>query len=143
MDTTMSSWALYSNSLPTVQVEDLNINYTANELWAATYGRGMWKTVKRDLPNGISIVPYAADVITVSPNPNRGAFTIKTNHAQLKSQQVVVRMIAANGSTAWAETASFDAAGSLKVNIKGLPSGTYICETGNSETIARCRVVVY
>ncbi len=143
MDTTMSSWALYSNSLPTVQVEDLNINYTANELWAATYGRGMWKTVKRDLPNGISIVPYAADVITVSPNPNRGAFTIKTNHAQLKSQQVTVRMIAANGTTAWAETASFDAAGTLKVNIKGLQSGTYICETGNNETIARCRVVVY
>ncbi len=143
MDTTMSSWALYSTNLPTAQVQDLNINYTTGNLWAATYGRGMWKTTKHENPSEVSIIPYAADVISVVPNPNRGAFTVKTNNAALKGQTVKVRMIAANGATAWSEDAIFDNSGNLKLNIKGLTPGTYICETGNSQTVARCRVMIY
>ena len=143
MDTTMSAWALYSNNLPTVQVEDLNINYTTGEVWAATYGRGMWKSVKHEAPNSVSIVPYAADIITVAPNPNRGVFTIKTNHQQLKGQNVSIRMIATNGTTVWNEQATFDASGMLKVTTRGLTAGVYVCEVGNSQTVARSRVMVY
>ena len=143
MDTTMSSWGPYSVNLPTATVQDLNINYTTGHLWAATYGRGMWRTTKHENPSEISIIPYAADIITVSPNPNKGAFTIKTSHSQLKGQPVKVRMIAATGATAWSEDAAFDSNGNLKLNIKGLAPGAYICETGNSQAIARCRVMIY
>jgi xyloglucan-specific exo-beta-1,4-glucanase len=40
-----NDWILYSNNLPNTIVNDLKINYTANTLWAATYGRGLWSTI--------------------------------------------------------------------------------------------------
>ena len=143
MDTASTHWQLYNTHLPSVNITDLNINYSTNELWAATYGRGMWKTTKREVPNGISIVPYAADVITVAPNPSKGNFTITTTHKQLLGQPVNVKIVGTDGKTAWSENLAFDSAGKLKINIKGLPSGTYICETGNEKLTAKCRVVIY
>lgn len=43
-DSTMSDWQPYSTGLPNAVVNDLQINYTAGTLRAATYGRGMWET---------------------------------------------------------------------------------------------------
>ena len=143
MDTTMTDWALYNTNLPSVQVTDLNINYTHNELWAATFGRGMWKTVKKEIANEISIIPYAADVISVAPNPNRGSFAIHTNDRQLISNKVVARMISVDGRTLYQEELSFDNSGLLKINGNGLPAGNYICEVRNSRMTARCKIVVY
>ncbi len=66
----MSDWALYDNNLPAVSVNDLNINYTTGEIWAATYGRGMWRSIKNDLPNGVPLQKLNPGVISVLPNPS-------------------------------------------------------------------------
>lgn len=39
-----TSWSLYSNGLPIVEIQDLDIQYGSNQLYAATYGRGVWST---------------------------------------------------------------------------------------------------
>ena len=143
MDSTMTDWALYNTNLPSVEVSDLNINYTSNELWAATYGRGMWKTVKKEYPTEISIVPYSAEVITVAPNPNRGAFSITTTNKKLIGNHVTVRMISMDGRTLYQDDLTFDNAGVLKMNTRNLASGNYICEINNTQITARCRVIVY
>ncbi len=41
---TMSQWQQYSNGLPNVIVNDLEIQYSSGKLRAATYGRGMWES---------------------------------------------------------------------------------------------------
>ncbi|TND10498.1 MAG: glycosyl hydrolase [Bacteroidetes bacterium] len=41
---TMSSWQLYSGTLPNVCMQQLRINYGDNTLNAGTYGRGVWKS---------------------------------------------------------------------------------------------------
>lgn len=41
---TLSSWVLFSNNLPNVEVTDLKIKYSSQEIYAATYGRGVWKS---------------------------------------------------------------------------------------------------
>ncbi|MBC7555055.1 MAG: hypothetical protein H7257_13890 [Taibaiella sp.] len=143
MDTIVNNWFLYNTNLPSVNVTDLNINYGTNEIWAATYGRGMWKTTKREMVNGISIVPYAADIINVTPNPNKGIFTITTSNKMLTGNDVTVRVIAGNGTIQWQGQLKFDTNGQLKVDAKGVPPGYYICETANDKMTARCRIIVY
>mgnify|MGYP001464780316 CR=1 FL=1 len=41
---TLTSWLPLNDNLPNVIVSDLNINYTDSLIYAATFGRGMWKT---------------------------------------------------------------------------------------------------
>ena len=143
MDTLTNHWTIYNTNLPTVQITDLNINYATSELWAATYGRSMWKTVKREFPTGISVVPFAPDVISVSPNPNKGSFAIRTSSKDLVGKDVTVKIIAANGKTVWQQNASFDNGGNIKVNAGGLVAGNYICQVAGIQMMARCRVVIY
>lgn len=41
---TMSAWQNYTGNLPTVAVNELEIQYSASRLRVATYGRGVWET---------------------------------------------------------------------------------------------------
>ncbi|HNL66080.1 MAG TPA: T9SS type A sorting domain-containing protein, partial [Ferruginibacter sp.] len=41
---TMSAWKNYTGNLPTVAVNELEIQYNAGKLRVATYGRGVWET---------------------------------------------------------------------------------------------------
>jgi len=40
----LSAWQLYNNLLPNVMINELEINFADNKLYAATYGRGLWRT---------------------------------------------------------------------------------------------------
>lgn len=147
-DTTTTTWALYNTNLPSVRINDLGINYTTGELWAATFGRGMWKTMKhQDTAStgnnqGISIVPLVSDAITISPNPNKGSFTISTANTSYYSQQVTVKLIAEDGQTAWQNEGTFTGNGRLDVNAAGVAKGVYICEVKGDKVLARARVVI-
>ncbi len=46
-----SSWQCYNNGLPACIVMDMEFNYCANKLRAATYGRGIWETPLDTLTN--------------------------------------------------------------------------------------------
>jgi len=142
MDTTMTDWALYNTNLPAVIINDLNINYTTNELWAATFGRGMWKTGKHEAPNEVSIIPYAADIITVAPNPAHGSFTISTGNNDLKNAQVQISLIAHDGKTVLRNEGTFSG-GSLSVATGNVAPGAYICQVTGGNVTARCRIILY
>lgn len=43
-DTTMSAWLPYSSGLPHVVINDLVVDTSTNTLYAATFGRGIWKS---------------------------------------------------------------------------------------------------
>lgn len=43
-DSGLNDWIPYQTNLPNVIVEDIEINYTAGKLRAATYGRGIWES---------------------------------------------------------------------------------------------------
>ncbi len=42
-DDDMNQWEIYGSGLPNVVIQDLDINYNAKKLRAATYGRGLWE----------------------------------------------------------------------------------------------------
>lgn len=143
-DTTMTGWALYNNGLPTVQVTDLGINYATNEVWAATFGRGMWKSPRHIVvPNGISNIPYAIDVIAVAPNPNKGSFKILTSNQALIGQKVTVDLISFSGSKVLSVDGVFDASGKLSINANNIARGTYIVDVNKGNMIfARTKMIV-
>jgi len=140
---TMTSWQLYNTGMPAVHVTDLGINYTTGDIWAGTYGRGIWKSPKQEKPKlGVSIIPFAADGMVVSPNPNRGSFTIsvKDNTA---TGPVSIRMVDVTGKTVWAETGSLSN-GKISVTTQGLSHSNYILEVSKDNVVVgRTKVVVY
>jgi hypothetical protein len=143
-DSTMTNWAPYTTGMPNVMVSDLEINYATNELWAATYGRSLWKSPKHTttpLPVSVSIVPFAADGITVSPNPNHGNFTLTVKN--IADKKVTMRLMDNNGKAAW-EASGAIKGGLLDVNAAGLTPGTYVFEIVSENAIeGRQKVVIY
>lgn len=62
-----NSWTLYSTDLPNVAIQELEINYGANTLKAATWGRGLWEY---DLVGRDSYPSIENTSITNSPTLN-------------------------------------------------------------------------
>ncbi len=146
--TEMTAWALYNNHLPSVEVFDLNINHRTSELWAATYGRGMWKSQKNEMspplpPIKVGSVSIETEEITLSPNPCHDVFTIQSTSVPFRNAAVTVRLVTVDGKTVQTSAGTFDTGGKLKVSVSGLPAGMYFCEVGNEKGVARGKVVVY
>lgn len=143
-DTAAAKWTLYNTGLPNVVVNDLNINYTTNELWAATFGRGMWKTPKYDtvfVNSGVSIVPLVQDVIKVAPNPNHGQFTVITNDMSFNDKSVNLKLVNSAGQVVWQRSAVFNG---LKIPVSvNVPRGNYLLEISGEQILARTKLVMY
>lgn len=75
-DGTMADWVPYQTGLPNVVVNELEISYHDNKLWAATFGRGLWSA---DLySSGVGIeTQNLNNEINIFPNPNHGEFTVQ------------------------------------------------------------------
>jgi Secretion system C-terminal sorting domain len=141
-NTAGATWNPFNNNLPAISVTDLGINYSTNELWAATYGRGMWKSSLNNVVAGISLIPLEKDVITIAPNPNNGKFTITTARNIFQSADVTIRIIDHKGTLVYT-TAATIASGKIEVNAGTLPKGTYIVEVADKKNIvARTKMVV-
>ena len=140
----MKNWSLYNTNLPNVVINDLQINYVTDELWAATFGRGLWKTKKYDpLPNSISIVPYANDVIKAWPNPNKGAFQVTTNSHLLTGQMVNIQLVNTTGKTCWQTEGRIRMDGKMTVTTIGLPRGPYLLVIKQGNFQARQKIIIF
>jgi photosystem II stability/assembly factor-like uncharacterized protein len=64
-DSTMSQWIPYSSGLPNVTVYDLEVDYCAGKIRAATYGRDVWETDPY-LPIFLPPAAYASDSIAAA-----------------------------------------------------------------------------
>jgi photosystem II stability/assembly factor-like uncharacterized protein len=75
-DNTMSSWQAFFDGLPNVVIGELEIQYNAGKLRAATYGRGMWESDLYNSTTGIN-APVENSGLKIYPDPNNGNFEIK------------------------------------------------------------------
>lgn len=75
-DASMTDWVPYQNGLPSVIVNDLEISYNDNKLWAGTYGRGLWKTDLYTGAVGIETQNINKEIY-IFPNPNSGKFSVQ------------------------------------------------------------------
>ena len=142
-DSTMSNWMPYNTNLPSVHVYDLGINYSTYDIWAATYGRGMWHSPKNDQPVGIPKVIIEPEKLVVSPNPNNGTFTISSPKASFGRETAAARLLDASGRTVWKGNINFDEAGRAEVNAGNLAKGKYILEVAGKTISARASMIIY
>jgi len=80
IDNTFSEWQVFNNNLPNVIINELEINYAEDKIYAATYGRGLWVSPaydgvlsidNNDLFNSLSVYPVPAeDILNVKWNEN-------------------------------------------------------------------------
>lgn len=129
-DTTMTNWTLYNTNLPCAHVYDLQINYTTNQLWAATYGRGMWATTKADYtpPAGIKQLAAAGNNISIFPNPATTQLTIQSTNQPI-SKIIITDLL---GQTVYLQTAPANCT-LLQVDISGLTPGVYFVRINNTD----------
>lgn len=80
IDNTFSEWQVFNNNLPNVIINELEINYAENKIYAGTYGRGLWVSPvyngtlsieNNNLFNSLSIYPVPAeDLLNIKWNEN-------------------------------------------------------------------------
>jgi photosystem II stability/assembly factor-like uncharacterized protein len=142
---TASAWELYNNGLPVVRITQLNISYSRHQLWASTYGRGMWMSPKED---SVQTKPKSVKNVSgeehnfVLPNPNNGEFVFMAG-ATYSNKRADMRLIDDAGKTVWSDAGRFDGTGKVQIKTTGLPKGLYFFEAAaDNEVIARKKVVI-
>lgn len=79
-DGSMNDWIPFQSGLPNVVVTELEISYNDNQLWASTFGRGLWRSdLYSTLVNLEDSERKFSDELKVYPNPNDGQFTVELN----------------------------------------------------------------
>lgn len=81
-DNSMTQWELFNEGLPNVEIFDLKIRYSTGELYAATYGRGAWKSPLREFSGCLSPFNVYLDTMGInhavfrwSPPPSTSGVT--------------------------------------------------------------------
>ena len=76
IDNSMQEWAAFNTNIPNVIINELEINYVDGHLYAATYGRGLWKSPLVDQTTSTKQADFSHEV-TIFPNPTDGNIVIQ------------------------------------------------------------------
>jgi PKD repeat protein len=66
-DNDLGTWMPFSNGLPSVRVDELEIHYGVNKLRAATFGRGLWETNIHDPASNLPYANFVGDTLSGCP----------------------------------------------------------------------------
>jgi photosystem II stability/assembly factor-like uncharacterized protein len=136
-----NDWILYSNNLPNTIVNDLKINYTANTLWAATYGRGLWSTIMQ-FSSGNEDKQIVDGHLKVYPNPGIGDLQMEYNLKQ--KAEIIISIIDIQGKTLSVNTLGHQNSGAhvYKLPTENLKDGLYFVKlsAGNDQSVIKVMV---
>ncbi|QIE59008.1 T9SS type A sorting domain-containing protein [Rasiella rasia] len=121
IDAGLTEWQPFSNNLPNVIINELEIHTANNELYAASYGRGLWVSPTAD-PSIIlgTRTNTFAESISIYPNPAGDEVTVSTREALSGA----VRIYDATGKLViYKNETMLD--GSQSIAISSLQSGVY------------------
>jgi hypothetical protein len=90
-DNTRNRWVAFSNGLPNVRINELEINSADNMLYAATYGRGLWRSNVYDA--SLSVEDFEFSDLLMYPNPTKDQVTLKWD----KPEDVSIRVYDTQG----------------------------------------------
>ncbi|NVK52124.1 MAG: T9SS type A sorting domain-containing protein [Flavobacteriaceae bacterium] len=118
IDNTLTTWQNFSNLLPNVKVNELEINTAENKIYAGTYGRGVWSS---DLYNkSLSIDKDELEKsVMVYPNPTSNKITINLK----SSSKGEFRVFNLQGQLVQYEKAN--EINNKSIDISKLSNGTY------------------
>lgn len=130
IDNTFTDWQPYSNMLPNVIINELEINDVTRTLYAGTYGRGLWASPLVERTVGIDDVSFN-DKVEIYPNPASSEVVIsspKSIEGKIKVFDITGKLLIYEHN-AVLET-------SYTLDISSLPAGVYFIRLNTSEGIA-------
>lgn len=135
-DNTFTDWQPYSNLLPNVQVNELEINKTTNMLYAATYGRGLWTSPVMGATAGVEDQALE-NQLSIYPNPATSEITI----ALPKSMNAEIRIFDITGKLLLYKANSLIDKNHT-VDVSTLSSGIYFVRLNTPEGMAAKKLVI-
>lgn len=136
IDNTFTDWQPYSNLLPNVYVNELEINKVDGLLYAGTYGRGLWAS---PLVTGVAGVEdrISENNVSLYPNPANSQFTIVLP----KAMKAEIRIFDISGKLLIYETES-SISNKHSVDVSSLSSGTYFVRINSEEGTATKKLLI-
>ncbi|MBT0608334.1 T9SS type A sorting domain-containing protein [Aequorivita echinoideorum] len=119
IDNTFENWQPYSNMIPNVIINELEINNETNMLYAGTYGRGLWASplVESTLSTADRVTENS---VALYPNPAKSEVTISLPQNMLAD----VRVFDITGKLLIYEADAFSSK-SYTMDVSSLNPGTY------------------
>ena len=128
-NTLSSSWISFSNGLPNVRVNELEINYADNKLYTATYGRGVWRSNRYDSSILSTNVEEVFSELSVFPNPAKSKINITWNNLDSNSKITLYNSL---GQILYYNK-DIDLSTQLTIPTVGFNSGLYFVKINNSK----------
>jgi hypothetical protein len=136
IDNTFTDWQPYSNLLPNVMINELEINNETNMLYAATYGRGLWVSPLVAGTAGIQD-RISENNVKVYPNPATSQITIELP----KTMKAEIRVFDITGKLLKFETDS-QISNKRIVDVSTLTPGTYFVRINSEEGTATKKLLI-
>lgn len=134
-DTTPNNWIPFSNNLPNVEISELEINTATNKIYAATYGRGLWKS---DVFNSsLSVDNYEFDTISIYPNPTSNELFIKWD----KPDSVTLKLYNSIGALQYYQK-NKTIIEAFKIDTSKLSSGVYYLKINTQNSVTTKKIVI-
>lgn len=119
IDNTFDEWQSYSNLLPNVIVNELEINHVTKTLYAGTYGRGLWASPLVSATAGTKDLSFQKGV-SLHPNPAKSEVIISTPYSisgEIRVFDTMGKLLLYNHDAVFGNSYSLD--------VSSLSTGTY------------------
>lgn len=120
-----NTWTLFNNGLPNVRINELEINTADHKIYAATYGRGLWRSNLYDAT--LSVQNLEFDEVTMYPNPATNQFNLKGN----LNESVAIRIYNTQGKLVFF-TKKVDLSFGYRIDVSEFESGVYFVKLNNA-----------
>ena len=129
------SWSSYDVNLPNVQVNELEINTADSHLYAATYGRGLWR-VDLFSPSSLGVEELPVFNFKITPNPTTGVFNLNLNSNEL----VILKIYDTLGKLVFYEK-NRDLTQNSQINL-ALPKGLYFLKVNIGNNVIAKKLII-
>ena len=136
IDNTFTDWQPYSNLLPNVQINELEINKTTNMIYAATYGRGLWVSPVMGATAGVGDQTLEKQ-LSIYPNPATSEITIalpKSMNAEIRIFDITGKLLLYKANSVIDKNHTVD--------VSTLSSGVYFVRLNTPEGMAAKKLVI-
>lgn len=135
IDNNFEDWQPYSNMLPNVMINELEINQVTRTLYAGTYGRGLWASPLVENTVGTE-ENFFSTKVSVLPNPVIDKVVITTP----KSTTGSIKVFDLSGKLlVYEHDALFSS--SFNLDLSSLPGGIYFIRINTPEGMATKKII--
>lgn len=141
---TATPWILFNGGLPSVIVTELEIQYEAQKIVAATYGRGIWESPLYETTTieglGISDPKPYSPIFKVYPNPTDDKLYIDIS--KTVAGEIVIDVLNVEGKIVLSEQSNCSETFSGSINVQNLLPGNYFVHVKNGNTVFSASIAI-